>query len=83
MENEEKVEIDPKIKIEHLISWITNLSSSQKLLTQVALDFQALAFAKKHQIKESIDQAAEIGKILNTMIEHLQEITCDSIDHIW
>jgi hypothetical protein len=69
-----------KNKIDQLALLIASLSGSQKLISQVALDFQALALAKKHQIKEAIEQASELGEIIETLIDCLKQLTCRSPD---
>jgi hypothetical protein len=69
-----------KLKIDQLALLITSISGSQKLISQVALDLQALALAKKHQIKEAIEQASELGEILEVLINRLKQLTCYSMD---
>ncbi len=69
-----------KTKIDQLSFLIGNLSASQKLLTQVALDFQGLALAKKRQIKDAIEQADELGEVLRVLICDLKELTCRSME---
>lgn len=64
-----------KNKVDQLVVIIGSLSASQRMLTQSALDLQALGLAKKHQIEESIDRADELGDILGTLIELLQKVT--------
>ncbi len=69
-----------KNKIDQLVLIITSLSNSQRLISQVALDLQGLGLAKKHQIKEAIDQTSELGEILAVYINYLKQYTCHSTD---
>jgi hypothetical protein len=64
-----------KNRIDQLANLITALSASQRQLTQVALDYQCLALAKKHQIKEQIELADETGDILEILIHLLKKAT--------
>ena len=64
-------------RLEHLIAFIASLTGSQKLLTQTALDFQSLGIAKKHHIEEAIDQAEDLGDVLEIMIKLLKKVTGD------
>ena len=62
-----------KLNYEHLVSAIASLSASQRFLSQSALDLQALALAKKRQIKAAINNAAEVGEILTGLIQLLEQ----------
>jgi hypothetical protein len=62
-------------KLEKLTGIITGLSAGQRQLTQTALDLQCLALAKKHQIKEQIDLAEELGDVLEILVHLLKETT--------
>ena len=63
-----------KLFLDHLVLTIGSLSTSEKLLSQSALDFQAMGLAKKHQIEAAIDRAAELGKVLNRFINLLERV---------
>jgi hypothetical protein len=61
--------------VERLTAIILSLSTSQRLLTQSALDLQTLCLASKHQIKDAIEQADEVGDILEVFISLLKAET--------
>ena len=63
------------IRIDYIANLIGSLTSSQRQLTVSALDLQSLAFAKKHQIKDSINRAVELGEIQQRYIKILMGLT--------
>lgn len=75
MEQELEPKHHEKNRIDQLAALITTLSASQHQLTQVALGLQGLALAKKHQIKEQIELADDLGDVLKNLIHLLKEAT--------
>jgi hypothetical protein len=76
------------IRIDYIANLIGSLTSSQRQLTVSALDLQSLAFAKKRQIKDSLNRAVELGeiqqryiKILMGLTDHFVEIIEEGDDH--
>lgn len=69
-----------KNRLDQLIITIERLSNSKRQLSLSALDFQSLGLATKHQKEDSIEQAAEMGEVLEILIKLLQEVICQFYD---
>ncbi len=70
-----EVWLNDPIKIECICALISGLSLSERNLTLSALDFQSMGLAKKHQVEDAIDRAAELGKVLDDLIGYLRKIS--------
>jgi len=78
---EDKTEVwhGERVRIEFLSALISGLSLSERNLTLSALDFQSMGLSKKHQIEAAIDRAADLGEVLDDLIECLRKITNDHL----
>lgn len=61
-------------RIDHLIHMIEALSNTKRQLSMSALDFQALALAKKSQKEDAIQQADDVGELLELLIDLLNQV---------
>lgn len=78
---EEKTEFwhGERAKLEFLSALISGLSLTERNLTLSALDFQSMGLSKKHQIEEAIERAADLGEILDDLIECLRKVADDHL----
>lgn len=61
-------------RLDHLIHMIEALSNTKRQLTLSALDFQALTLAKKSEKEDAIEQADDVGEILEVLIDLLNRV---------
>lgn len=59
------------LRIDQVTGLIASLSNSLRQLSLGALDLQALALSKKHQIKQTIDRIDDLGSIVGELIKFL------------
>ena len=71
MENEMN---DFKPSIDQVIELIASLSNSMRQLTLSALDLQALALSKKHQIEKKLDMVDDLGDTIDELIQFLMRL---------
>jgi hypothetical protein len=77
MENEETGKLNHNIH--ETMELIFSLSNSQRQLSLTALDLQALALGKKHQIEKAIDNVDDLDHLIGKLIRHLEKlIECDT-----
>lgn len=59
------------ICIDQVTGLIASLTNSLRQLSLGAIDLQALALSKKHQIKQPIDCIDDLGTIIDQLIKYL------------
>ncbi|HBF39571.1 MAG TPA: hypothetical protein DDW50_19910 [Firmicutes bacterium] len=65
---------DLKPSIDQIIELIAALSNSMRQLSLSALDLQALALSKKHQIEKKIDMVDDLGDTIDELIRFLMRL---------
>lgn len=65
-----------KSRIDQVADLIATLSASARQTSLVALDLQALALTKKHQIEKAIDNVNDLEGIIGQLIEFLEKLIC-------
>lgn len=66
-----------KNRLDQLIVTIERLSNSKRQLSLSALDFQSMGLASKHQKEKAIEQAEEVGDVLEDLIKLLKQVVCE------
>jgi hypothetical protein len=67
---ENQIEIDHlKIYIDQTTELIAAFSNSMRQLSLCALDLQSLALSKRHRIEKQIDAVADLGNIIEELIQ--------------
>jgi hypothetical protein len=72
MENEESGNL--KHDIHETAELIFSLSNSQRQISLTALDLQALALGKKHQIEKAIDNVDDLDDLIGRLIDYLEKL---------
>lgn len=69
-----------KHRIHETAELIFSLSNSQRQISLTALDLQALALGKKHQIEKAIDNVDDLDDLISKLIEYLEKlIECNNL----
>jgi methyl-accepting chemotaxis protein len=72
MENAETNNL--KHYIREIMELIFSLSNSQRQISLTALDLQALALGKKHQIEKAIDNVDDLDDLIGKLIRRLEKL---------
>lgn len=79
MENEETSNLKQRA-IHETVELIFSLSNCLRQISLTALDLQALALGKKHQIERAIDNVDDLDDLIHGLIDYLEKlIDCDTI----
>lgn len=63
-----------KHRIHETAELIFSLSNSQRQISLTALDLQALALGKKHQIEKAIDNVDDLDDLIGRLIKYLEKL---------
>ncbi len=67
-------------RVDQTIMIINALSNTIRQLSLSALDLQAMAHSKKHQMEAAVDRVDDLGDVLDEYIALLKELTGEFFD---
>lgn len=67
-------------RVDQTIMIINALSNTIRQLSLSALDLQAMALSKKHQMEAAVDRVDDLGDVLDEYIALLKELTNEFFD---